>query len=191
MDESSVHFQKIESFKKRYDCKFNFNPYIQLTILPPFSIELKNNDAYKKFISELFEIIDAHFLGNKEIGQIEFNGINFSTGKKSILSLTPKIIDDFIYVKESIYEFLKDEGATFKKGTERSKLLMPIGRFEFETQLESALEKAKIEFSSPFVLNATKFILFEKSNYSWATKDHIYNLNSDNESNFLNQLWVN
>ncbi len=190
-DTSSVHYAKIESFRKRFDSKYGIGGALQLTLLPPFSIDFINNDEINNFTDELSDLLEGHLYGLDEISQVEFNGITFSMGKKGVLSLTPKISPDLMHCQESIYYFLKENGARFKKTKNTANPLLPIGRFDFIDLLESAIETAKIEFSSPFVLNGVSIVLFEKSPQQWIAKNNLFDFDQRNHFFFVNQLCQN
>lgn len=191
-DASSVHHSKILSFKKRFDQKFSFNPVLQLSLLPSFEVENTRQDYLFSLKNQLSEIIDDHMFGPNIQAQIEFNGIDFRQGKKAMIGLTMLENSDLLYLKESLYEFLKDEGAKFKKDKfESNELLLPIGRFDFQDSLNSAIEMAKVEFNSPFVLSAKSITLFEKNNYFWNINSELYSFQSNTNFNFVNNLWAN
>ncbi len=190
-DQSSIHHAKIESFRKRFDSKYHKAERLQLTLLPPFTIEFQNNHEMSEFTEELSDLLDSYLHGLNEISQIEFNGITFSMGKKGVLALTPKISPDLLHCQESIYEFLKESGAHFKKSKNAANPLLPIGRFDFIDSLESAIETAKIEFSSPFVMNGASFVLFEKKQEHWIAKNNLYDFDSRNHFFFVNELCQN
>lgn len=173
-DPSSIHQQKIESFRQRFDSKFGKNNQLQLTLLPPFSVEFKNKETENDFLFELSELLEGHLHGLTEISQIEFNGITFSMGKNGSLALTPIISPDILYCQESLYFFLKEYGVKFKKTKSDLRPLLQIGRFEQSLLLESAIEIAKVEFSSPFVMEATSFVLFEKTPRVWSNNFNLY-----------------
>jgi len=130
-DPSSIHHNKIESFRKRFDSKFQKGEKLQLTILPPFSIDFPNNEEMNSFIEELTDLLEGHLYGLEQVSQIEFNGITFSMGKKGVLALTPKISPELFYCQESLYSFLKESGARFKKSKNATNPLLPIGRFDY------------------------------------------------------------
>jgi hypothetical protein len=190
-DPSSIHHTKIESFKKRFDSKFLKGDKLQLTILPPFSIDFPKNDELNNFIEELSDLLDSHLFGLEQISQIEFNGISFSMGKKGVLALTPKISPELFYCQESLHSFLKESGARFKKSKDTTNPLLPIGRFEYSDLLESAIETAKLEFSSPFVMNGASFVLFEKVHQQWIIKTNLYDFDSRDHFFFVNELCQN
>lgn len=187
-DPGSVHHSKIESFRKRFDSKYQKGEKLQLTLMPPFSIDFANNEEMNNFTEDLADILDGHLMGLDQISQIEFNGITFSMGKKGVLALTPKVSPDLLHAQESLYYFLKESGARFKKTKNSLNPLLPIGRFDFPDLLEGAIEQAKIEFSSPFVMNGASFVLFEKHPQQWIAKNNLYDFDSRNHFFFVNQL---
>ena len=190
-DPSSIHHTKIESFRKRFDSKYQKDEKLQLTLLPPFTIDFQKNDELNNFIEELSDLLDSHLYGLEEISQIEFNGISFSMGKKGVLALTPKISPDLFYCQESLHSFLKESGARFKKSKDATNPLLPIGRFDFSDHLESAIETAKVEFSSPFVMNGASFVLFVKGPQQWIAKTNLYDFDSRDHFFFVNELCQN
>ncbi|MBC7539341.1 MAG: hypothetical protein H7281_11010 [Bacteriovorax sp.] len=190
-DPSSIHHTKIESFRKRFDSKYQKGEKLQLTLLPPFTIDFQKNDEINNFEEDLSDLLDSHLLGIDQISQIEFNGISFSMGKKGVLGLTPKISPDLFYCQESLHSFLKESGARFKKSKETTNPLLPIGRFDYSDHMESAIETAKIEFSSPFVMNGASFVLFEKGPQQWIAKTNLYDFDTRDHFFFVNQLCQN
>ncbi len=190
-DPSSIHHNKVESFRKRFDSKYAKGEQLQLTVLPPFTIDFKTNEEMKDFLEELSELLEGHLHGLAEAAQIEFNGITFSMGKKGHLALTPIISPDLLHCQESLYFFLKEQGAKFKKTKNALNPLLAIGRFDYFDQLESAIETAKIEFSSPFVMNAMSFILFEKTPQQWTAKNNLFDFDIRNHFFFVDQLCLN
>lgn len=51
----------IESFRKRYDEKYQTNPFLHLAIVPPFEIE---TNKIKKLSQELIEELDSFYFEN-------------------------------------------------------------------------------------------------------------------------------
>lgn len=188
---SSIHHNKIESFRSRFDSKYQKGEKLQLTLLPPFTIDFQNNEGLNSFTEELADLLDGHLYGLEQVSQIEFNGITFSMGKKGVLALTPKISPELFYCQESLHSFLKESGAHFKKSKNATNPLLPIGRFDYSDLLESAIETAKIEFSSPFVMNGASFVLFEKGPQQWIAKNNLYDFDSRDHFFFVNQLCQN
>ncbi len=189
-DPGSIHHAKVESFRRRFDTKFSKNENLQLTILPPFSIEFGTHAIERHFALELGELLEGHLYGLDEISQIEFNGINFSMGKKGVLSLTPIISPDIIHCQESIYFFLKEYGVKFKNNNTVFNPQLPIGRFDNEFLLESAIETAKIEFADSFVMHARSLVLFEKTPKEWKPKNNLFDFENRDHFFIKDQKYV-
>lgn len=186
--QSSIHHKKIESFRRRFDSKYQHSQLLQLTLLPPFHIDFKKNDDLENFEEEIRELLEGHLYGLDEIAQIEFFGISFTLGQKGVVSLTPKISADLLHCQESLYHLLKENGAHFMKTKSSTNTFLPIGRCESSEQLENAIEIAKVEFSSPFVLEGESFILFEKKPKLWVPKTTLFDLKSQNHFFLVNGL---
>jgi hypothetical protein len=112
-------------------------------------------------------------------------------GKKGVLALTPIISSDLLHCQESLYFYLKENGVKFKKSKGAFNPILPIGRFDYMDSLESAIEVAKVEFSSPFVMNALSFVLFEKTPHEWKIKNNLYDFNFRDHFFFVNELCAN
>lgn len=189
-DPGSIHQKKIDNFRRRFDSKFVKNDLLQLTVLPPFTIDFHTRAEEKNFTEELSELLEGHLYGLNEISQIEFNGMTFSMGKKGTLSLTPIISQDLLYCQESIYFFLKDYGVKFKKNKNLENLILPIGRFDYPELLESAIETAKIEFSTPFVMDAISFVLFEKTPREWINRNNLFDFETRSLNFFEKEIYA-
>ncbi|MBY0414133.1 MAG: hypothetical protein K2Q18_08200 [Bdellovibrionales bacterium] len=189
-DPSSIHYQKIASFRQRFDSKFKKASILQLTILPPFSVDFKNKAEESGFLEDLSDVLDGHLMGLENVSQFEFNGITFNAGKNGSLSLTPIVSTDFLYIQESLYSVLKDYGVKFKKTHDLMSSKLPIGRFEESGILEGAVEVAKVEFSSPFVMSALSFIIFEKTPKEWAILNNLYDFEIRDPKLFVKQNYA-
>jgi hypothetical protein len=186
--QGSIHYKKIESFRKRFDSKFQHLELLQLTLLPPFQIDFKNNADLENLEDEIRELLEGHLYGIDEIAQIEFNGISFTLGQKGVVSLTPKFSPDLLHCQESLIHLLKENGAHFLKSKNTTNTFLPIGRCDNAIQLENAVEIAKVEFSSPFVLEGESFILFEKKPKLWVPKTKLFDIKSQNHFFLVNEL---
>jgi hypothetical protein len=189
-DPSSIHYTKVESFRRRYDSKFSKNKNLQLTILPPFTIDFTNYSEERVFVEELQELLEGHLYGLSEISQIEFNGINFSAGKKGVIALTPIISPDIVHCQESLYFFLKEYGVKFKNNKSAFNPLLPIGRFEDTTSMETAIETARIEFSNAFVMDAMSLVMFEKTPKEWKVQNNLFDFELRDHFFFVNHLYA-
>ncbi len=189
-DNNSEHLKKIDNFRRRFDQKYLNNPFNQLTIIPPFELEIYRLDRLQRIKEDIGELIDDHLYGNQFFSQIEFNGIAFNSGRKSMIGLTPKLNEESNYLQESLIDYLLSEGAKFKKN-KSDNLIFPIGRFDHSISIENSIEIAKTEFSSPFVLNTSKVSMFHRQNCIWNLREDLYQFNHHSSLNFVNNLWPN
>lgn len=189
-DPGSIHYQKIESFRRRFDKKFGKAQTLQLTILPPFTIDFVKKADEADFIEEVSDLIDSHLMGLEDVSQMQFNGISFSAGKNATVSLTPIISPDFLHAQDSLYSLLKEYGVKFKQTKDILSSILPIGRLENGMLIESAIEVAKVEFSSPFVMEAQGLVLFEKTPREWIIKNNLYDFEVRDHFFFVNQNYA-
>jgi hypothetical protein len=185
---SSIHYKKIQSFRERFDSKYQHSSLLQLTLVPPFQIDFKNNPDLEDCEDEMRELLEGHLYGLDDISPIEFSGISFMKGEKGVLSLTPTIPADLLYCQESLYQSLKDRGAHFLKSKNTTNTFLPIGRLDFADQLENAIEIAKLEFSSPFILQGESFVLFEKKQKKWGAKNNLFDFKLEKNVFLENEL---
>ncbi len=189
-DNNSEHLKKIDNYRRRFDYKYLNNSFNQLTILPPFELENSRVDNLNRIKENLVEIVDDHLFGDHQLIQFEFYGISLHPGKKTIIGLTPKYTDELSFLQESLIDYLISEGAKFNKKNTNN-LIYPIGRFENDYQIEVGVEIAKLEFSSPFVLNSKSIALFQRQNCIWNLNNELFKFQSQSSLNFVNQLWPN
>lgn len=171
--ENSHASSKIKEFRKRFDTKFeNLNQNF-LAIVPPFSIEFKNKEERQNFFTDLADLVEGNLLGLESAKDIEFNGINFSVGKKGIVALSPIISPDIFYTQESIGAYLNEQKVVFHKKKSFTPLLV-IGRFEGNEFLEAGIDQAKVEFSEAFTMEAKSIVVYEKKNEAWLELNSLY-----------------
>ena len=56
--------KNIESYRSRFDSKYQTNPYLHLPIVPPFEIEVTE---VKKLKDELVEELESFYLNDKDM----------------------------------------------------------------------------------------------------------------------------
>lgn len=173
--ENSLHYQKIENFRKRFDSKYSHFNDLTLVIIPTFTIDFKNREDEKKFIEDINEIIEGQFFGIDELSDLEFNGISFTVGKKRFLGLTPIVSPDVVYCQEALSSYLKENGVTFKKSKSALNPILAIGRFETDIELATGIEAAKVEFPDPFTVEVESVSLYYKSSNGWHLKKNLFN----------------
>lgn len=190
-DPNHLVSQKINNYRKRYDPKFYKGTHLQLTLLPPFSFTNDSRYRYQEFVQDLKDLFDGHLHGLSNFANIEFHGIDFISGRKSLIGLNPKLPIDLVHCQEALKDILLDHGATFKNpksvkahtsrmekvGDESSltlKSFLTIGRFGYPDEMESGLEVARNEFPQAFTLPAIDICLFKNLPQQWVIQESLY-----------------
>ncbi len=156
----------IESFRQRYDEKFQSNPALHLAIVPPFELEMNSS---KKLSQELMEELDSFYFENLSHHLLKFTGLGVHEYKKNkLLYLNPVIEDELLFCQESLFSicqsYIEDRE---KKMKTSQKTFLTIGRFHDPGELHSAIEEAKKEFSEFTSLPYKSISLFSKTNGEW------------------------
>lgn len=174
---SYLQFQKLDSFRARYDSKYNRSNTTHLTLVPPFELPVMNKNQVHQWVENLQDEIDGQLHGLSNVGQTTFEGIDFQDGEKQLLFLKPKISIDMTFVLELLESSVKEMGGIQKSKLKRDDtdhLYFPIGRFDHFLELQSALEEAKSEFSIPFQLQNKEIVLYEKGPKQWLAGHHLF-----------------
>jgi hypothetical protein len=164
-NQSQLQFKKIDSFRKRFDDKYQCSHLLQMTLLPPF----------KLVVNDLSDDLDGQFCGIDKALEVDFNGFDFvTTGRNGVVFLKPTLPVDLYHCQEAIQGVLKELGATSKKHKNLARCslndlqtFLPIGRFDDMDLMSVAVNTAKIEFDGPFSLRANNLVLFEKTPTQW------------------------
>jgi hypothetical protein len=184
-----LQFKKIDSFRRRFDFKYNRSAILQMTLLPPF--RLKTNKLSE--INELFEVmeetLDGHLMDLDEASGIIFKSMEVSRGRTNVLYLKPEISPDFIHCQESLLEDLSKCGVTFNQSKLidpcNLKTFLPLGRASLLDQIDIAVEAAHREFQLPLHLQVKHLCLFEKMPGQWIQKRKLYTFPSPK----ISQSW--
>lgn len=177
-----IQFKKIDSFRKRFDEKYDRSHILQMSLFSPFNVEENSHSELSVFVDDLVEECEDHLSGMDHSLNVDFNGFDFHTTKrKGVLFLKPSLPIDLFYCQESLEESIKLFGASFKKRKNLGKSInndlqtfLPIGRFSDMDFLGSAIEKARVEFDSPFQLRAKDLVLFEKVPGHWIPRKILF-----------------
>ena len=158
--------KNIESFRARFDTKYQTSPYLYLPIVPPFEIELTET---KKLQQELVEELESFFFENTAHHTLKFTGLDVHEYKKNkILHLNPIIDEEFGLFQESLFEicqsYISDRE---KKMKDSKKTFLTIGRYQDSFNLHSSIEQAKKEFHEFTALAFQSICLFSKNNGVW------------------------
>lgn len=158
--------KNIESFRTRFDSKFQSNPYLHLPVIPPFEIDVTE---VKKLKAELTEELEAFYFENTEHHILNFTGLDVQEHKKNkILYLNPVIEEELALCQESLFaicqSYITDRE---KKIKESKKTFLTIGRHQESYDLHMAIEQARNEFQEFTSLPFESICLFSKNNGVW------------------------
>jgi hypothetical protein len=158
--------KNIESFRSRFDNKYQTNPYLHLPIVPPFEIEVTE---VKKLQQELVEELESFFFENTANHVLKFAGLDVHEYKKNkILYLNPIIEEELALCQESVFaicqSYISDRE---KKMKEDKKTFLTIGRFQDSPDLHLSIDQARREFQEFTALAYQSICLFSKNNGTW------------------------
>lgn len=156
----------IESFRARFDEKYQTNPYLHLPIVPPFEVEVTE---VKKLQQELVEELESFYFENTSNHNLKFSGLDVHEYKKNkILFLNPIIDEELALCQESVFaicqSYIHDRE---KKMKDSKKTFLTIGRFQDPLQLHASIDLAKKEFQEFTSLAYQSICLFSKNNGIW------------------------
>lgn len=158
--------KKIESFRTRFDSKFQTNPYLHLPIVAPFEIEVTE---VKKLEQELIEELESFYFENTEHHLLHFTGMDVQEHKKNkILYLKPTIEEELSLCQESLVSICKSYITDRdKKIKDSKKSFLTIGRYNDPLELHSSIDLAQTEFHEFTALPYQSICLFSKNNGIW------------------------
>ncbi|MAF77893.1 MAG: hypothetical protein CME63_06840 [Halobacteriovoraceae bacterium] len=186
---ASTHsFQKIDSFRRRFDSKYEKTDLLQMTLLPPFSVDSMTNHEFEEFVDLCAEDLESNFIGHDQPLDVDFKGFDFQTGKKNVLFLKPVLPVDLFYAQEVLKDAVKKARGVFHKhknlghnGLDDLQTFLPIGRGDDPQLLAMAVEKAQVEFGhAPFQMESQDIVLFEKIPGRWIPRQILYSFNTTN-----------
>jgi 2'-5' RNA ligase len=156
----------IESFRARFDEKYQTTPYLHLPIVPPFEVEATE---VKKLQQELVEELESFYFENTSNHNLKFSGLDVHEYKKNkILYLNPIIDEELALCQESVFaicqSYIHDRE---KKMKDSKKTFLTIGRFQDPLHLHSSIDLAKKEFQEFTSLAYQSICLFSKNNGIW------------------------
>lgn len=155
----------IESFRSRFDSKYQATPYLYLPIVPPFEVPAAE---VKKLKGELVEEVESFFFENMENHALKFTGLDVHEYKKQkILYLNPLIEDDLAFLQESLFAICQSYIAEREKKMKDKKAFLTIGRYSEFIDLHSSIEQARREFEEFTALPYQCICLFSKNNGLW------------------------
>jgi 2'-5' RNA ligase len=157
--------RKIESYRSRFDFKFQTNPYLHLPIVAPFEVEVTE---LRKLKLELIEELESFYFENTEHHVLNFTGLDVHEYKKNkILYLNPKMEEELTLCQESISSICHSYVADREKKVKDSKAFLTIGRYQDCLDLHASIDLAKKEFQEFTSLPYESICLFSKKNSTW------------------------
>lgn len=158
--------KNIESFRSRFDPKYQSNPSLHLPIVAPFEVEVTST---KDLRQELVEELESFFFQNTANHSMKFSGIDVHEYKKNkILYLSPALDEEFSLCQESLFaicqSYITDRE---KKMKDSKKTFLTIGRYQDSPDLHLSIEMAKKEFHEFTALAFQSICLFSKNNGIW------------------------
>lgn len=157
--------KNIESFRSRFDTKYQSNPYLHLPIVPPFEVEVTD---MKQLQLELVEELEAFFFENTENHSLKFTGIDVKEHKKNkLLYLNPVIGDELQFCQESLFSICQSYIHEHDKKLKDKKTFLTIGRYVGDLDLHSSIDLARKEFEEFTALPFESICLFSKNNGTW------------------------
>lgn len=157
--------KNIDSYRSRFDTKYQTNPYLHLPIVPPFEIEVTE---VKKLKQELVEELESFYFENTKHHVLNFTGLDVHEYKKNkILYLNPAIEEELSLCQESLFSICQSYITDREKKMKDSKTFLTIGRYQETGDLHSSIELAKEEFQEFTSLPFESICLFSKNNGIW------------------------
>lgn len=158
--------KQIESFRSRFDEKYQANPYLHLPLVPPFEVDV--TDA-KKLKGELIEELESFYFDNLKHHTLKFTGLDVHEyKKKKILFLNPVIEEELHLCQESLLSICQSYiNEREKKIKDTKKPFLTIGRFHETGDLHMSIDLAKQEFHEFTALPFRSICLFSKNNGIW------------------------
>lgn len=156
--------RNIESFRSRFDSKYQSNPYLHVPIVPPFEIE---PSQLKTLEDELIEELECFYFENVSNHTLKFTGLNVHEYKKNkILYINPVVDEELSMCQESLFSICKSYVDRNKRMKDK-KSFLTIGRYHEVLDLHMAIELAQKEFHEFTALPFESICLFSKNNGNW------------------------
>lgn len=157
--------KNIESFRTRFDTKYQSNPYLHLPIVPPFEVEVTEMKQLKQ---ELVEELESFYFENTQNHTLKFTGLDVKEHKKNkLLYLNPSIGEELTFCQESLFSICQSYIHEHDKKLKDKKTFLTIGRYVGDLDLHSAIDQARREFQEFTALPFESICLFSKNNGVW------------------------
>lgn len=157
--------RNIDSYRSRFDSKYQTNPYLHLPIVPPFEIDVTES---KKLKAELIEELESFYFQNTKNHLLHFTGLDVHEYRKNkILYLNPVIGEELSLCQESLFAICQSYISEREKRMKDSKTFLTIGRHQDAGDLHASIDLARKEFQEFNALAFESVCLFSKSNGIW------------------------
>jgi hypothetical protein len=157
--------KNIDSYRSRFDTKYQTNPYLHLPIVPPFEVEITD---IKKLKQELVEELESFYYENTKHHILNFTGLDVHEYKKNkILYLNPQIEEELALCQESLFSICQSYIPDREKRMKDKKTFLTIGRYQDCIDLHASIDLAKKEFQEFTALAYDSICLFSKNNGVW------------------------
>lgn len=157
--------KNIESFRTRFDTKYQTNPYLHLPIVPPFEVEVTELGQLQ---TELVEELEGFFFENTQNHTLRFTGIDVKEHKKNkLLYLNPAMEEELLFCQESLFSICQSYIHDHDRKLKDKKTFLTIGRYVGDLDLHSAIDLARREFQEFTSLPFESICLFSKNNGNW------------------------
>ena len=189
-----VQFKKLDSFRRQFDPHYFHCKTLQMTVLPPFELPSKgfrqqSGKGVEHLCRQLEEDLDSVFFGQDRLLKVDFDKIEFSSGRKPMIYLSPKLPEEVQYAQEALARSLEEWEVKFKrKGQKFYETVLPIARPKREVHIHQAISIARNDFTFPISLYVSGIVVFEKQVGHWPVIKRIYHCDIDYEEVCSNQL---
>ena len=189
------HYQDINRYRALFDAKFSRNIRLQMTLIPPFEINLGSKAQKYDFEEHLIEVVDNHLLGHPKDRKMTFQSIGMALDRSGFIYLRLDGQEDLLHIQESLIETVKSYGARFlslnknRSASIHERIVLPIGRTNAKN-FDLALEEAKSKFEFPLTLKPETISLFEKKPGIWPLKMTLFRYPINEESFLMENTFV-
>lgn len=166
---SSFGHQRIDSFRKRFDHRFQWLPQVYLPLTPVVKL---NHLQVGRLVQEIKDEASSYFLGQDYVPSIKLIGPEVGTKKReSIVYYRPELGDDLFYLQEGLGAIFKGcinysfDSTLIKKGQ------VVLGRSIYPDMLETIFQTARQELPMSFSIPVKEIVIFRRIQRAWILED--------------------
>lgn len=180
--ENNTLSRKVESFRKRFDPKFDSKLDPHISLLAPFEIDVVDTN---NLVEELQEEVESFFHGHSANPKLGILGLDMvKVSKEYLLYLNPNFNDDLLHCMEGVQAVCESyipKNVTYQKN---KKQFIPVARSYDIESLDLAVQVARDEFNLNSELSIKSISLFEKRFGMWINVADLMTFEK-NAENFL------